>query len=156
MGLIISITVFASWRTPITKYKPKSPEERELSQLFIKYITSRNNREVKPFLSTLHRDCKYMVTKDFIAGKDELKAMLPGLWMQNDDKASIDRCMTWECIHENFYQTVMLINPKFRISGQQAKVDFKIVSGIFMDDNSFHIVKDKDTWLITQFMRPFN
>lgn len=154
-GLIISISAFAFWRTPITKYRSKTVEERALTQLFIKYIASRNNRDVDRFLSTLHQDCNYMVTKDLIATKDQLRAMLPGLWMQNDDDtAAFGRCMAWECWHENYYKTVMLINPKFRISGNRANVNFKIVSGLFMDDNYFHLVKENNNWLITQFRRP--
>ena len=154
-GLLISITVFAFWQTPITKYKPKNDEERALSHLFIKYITSRNNRDVNQFLSTLHKDCKYMVTKNFIATKDELRGMLPGLWMQNDDNTmAFGRCMAWECWHENYYKTGMLVNPKFRISKGQADVDFKFVSGLFMDDNYFHLIKENNTWLIVQFFRP--
>ena len=96
-----------------------------------------------------------MVTKDLIVGKKRLKAMLPGLWMQNDDnQAAFGRCMAWECWHENYYRHVMLINPNFRISGLQASVDFKIVSGLFMDDNYFQLVKEKESWQISQFMRP--
>ena len=96
-----------------------------------------------------------MVTKDMIVGKDRLQDMLPGLWMQNDDNtAAFGRCMAWECWHENNYRTVMLVNPKFSISGQQAHVDFKIVSGLFMDDNYFRAVKENDAWLITEFLRP--
>jgi hypothetical protein len=79
--LILSITVLAFWRTPITKYKPKNEEERALTRVFVKYIISRNNRDPKNFLSTLHKDCKYMVTKDFMATKDELRTLLPELWM---------------------------------------------------------------------------
>ena len=154
-GLLIAITVFAFWRTSITKYKPKNDEERALAHLFIKYITSRNNRDVNQFLSTLHKDCKYMVTKDLIATKDELRGMLPDLWMQNDDNTmAFERCMAWECWHENYYKTGMLINPKFRISKSQADVDFKFVSGLFMDDNYFHLIKENNTWLIVQFLRP--
>ncbi len=155
IGLIILITTTAAWRTPITKYKPQTAEEKEISQLFIKYVTSRNNRDVKAFLSTLHSECRYMVTKDLIVSKDQLKALLPDLWMQNEDNnAAFGRCMAWECWHENYYKHVMLINPKFHISETHAIVDFKIVSGLFMDDNYFQLVKDKDTWLISQFMRP--
>lgn len=153
--LLLSITFLAFWRTPITKYKPKSNEERALSQIFVKYITSRNNRDVNNFLSTLHKDCKYMVTKDFMATKDELRTMLPELWMQNEDNnAAFGRCMAWECWHENYYKTVMLINPKFRIAKARAHVEFKIVSGLFMDDNYFDLVKESNGWLIVQFSRP--
>ena len=153
--LIISIIVLGFWRTPITKYKPKSAEEDAITQIFLKYITSRNNRDKNSFLSTLHEDCKYMVTKYFIASKDELRAMLPELWMQNEDgNAAFGRCMAWECCHENYYKKVMLINPKFKISKDQAQVEFKIVSGLFMDDNYFNLVKENNGWLISQFSRP--
>ena len=155
IGLIVSVSVYAGWRTPITQYKPKSEDERQISELFIKYITSRNSRDVDAFLSTLHSGCSYMVTKDAIVGKDQLKAMLPDLWMQNDDNhAAFGRCMAWECWHENYYREVMLINPQFRIMDRQASVAFKIVSGLFMDDNYFRLIKEKDAWLITDFMRP--
>ncbi len=153
--LLLSFAVLSFWRTPITQYKPKNDDERALTQVFIKYITSRNNRDASTFLSTLHKDCKYMVTKDFTATKDELETLLPELWMQNDDNnAAFGRCMAWECWHENYYRTVMLINPKFRISKDRAYVEFKIVSGIFMDDNYFDLVKEDNDWLISQFSRP--
>ncbi len=153
--LLSSITVLALWRTPITEYQPDNDEERALTRLFIKYISSRNNRDTETFLSTLHKDCKYMVTKDFMASKDELSAMLPQLWMQNDDNhAAFGRCMAWECWHENYYRTVMLINPKLRIAKDLAYVEFKIFSGIFMDDNYFDLVKENYSWLIFQFARP--
>jgi hypothetical protein len=62
--------------------------------------------------------------------------------------------MAWECWHENYYRSVMLINPKFRISQDRAYVEFKIVSGLFMDDHYFNVVKEKNDWLISQFSRP--
>ena len=155
MGFIISFAVLAFWRTPITEYSAKTDDERALTQVFIKYITARNNRDVDHFLSTLHKNCRYMVTKDFTATKGQLRTILPGLWMQNDDdSAAFNRCMAWECWHENYYKTVMLINPKFQISGKRATANFKIVSGIFMDDNYFQLVKENNVWLITQFRRP--
>ena len=81
--------------------------------------------------------------------------MLPELWMQNKDgNAAFGRCMAWECWHENYYEKVMLINPKFQIFEDRAQVEFKIVSGIFMDDNYFDLVKDGNGWLISQFSRP--
>ena len=153
--MLVSITAMAFWRTPITKYTPKSDAEASITKIFVKYITSRNNRDASTFLSTLHKDCKYMVTKDFMATKDELRTLLPELWMQNDDNnAAFGRCMAWECWHENYYKTVMLINPKFQISIDRAYVEFKIVSGIFMDDNYFDLVKENNDWLISQFSRP--
>ena len=149
------IAALAAWRTPITKYEPKNTAEHAISALFIKYITARNNRDVQAFLSTLHRECTYMVTKDLIVSKNQLEGMLPNLWMQNDDNnAAFGRCMAWECWHENYYRNVMLINPKFDIGDQHASVDFKVVSGLFMDDNYFQIVKEEDAWLISQFRRP--
>ncbi len=155
LGLFLLFFSNAAWRTPITKYKPKTAEENEIAHLFIKYISSRNNRDVSTFLSTLHKECTYMVTRDLIVGKDQLETLLPGLWMQNDDNhAAFGRCMAWECWHENYYKHVMLVNPKFRIIENNAKVDFKIVSGLFMDDNYFHLVKENDKWLISQFRRP--
>jgi hypothetical protein len=58
--------------------------------------------------------------------------------MQNyDGNAAFGRCMAWECWHENYYQTVMPMNPKLRIEGDRANVDFKIVSGLFMDEITF-------------------
>lgn len=153
-GLLVLITVCALWRTPITTYKPMSDDERALTQLFIKYVSSRNNRDVHQFLSTLHDNCTYMVTKDMIVSKEELRDMLPALWMQNDDNtAAFGHCMAWECWHENYYKTVMLINPKFHISKHHAKVDFKIVSGLFMDDNYFRLVNENGRWQITRFLR---
>jgi hypothetical protein len=63
-----------------------------------------------------------MVTKDKIVSKKQLQAMLPALWMQNDDSnAAFGRCMAWECWHENYYKTVMLINPRFKISNGRAQ-----------------------------------
>lgn len=155
VGFIALVAAFAAWRTPITKYNPKTAEEAKIAQVFIRYITSRNNRDAEGFLATLHGDCSYMVTKDLIVGKRHLEGMLPGLWMQNDDSnAAFGRCMAWECWHENNYRRVMLVNPKFRISGQQAHVDFKVVSGLFMDDNYFRLIEENDGWLITEFRRP--
>lgn len=154
-GVLITITIFALWRTPITAYKPKNSEEQALTQLFIKYVSSRNNRDVNQFLSTLQENCKYMITKDLIVTKDELEGMLPDLWMQNDDDTmAFGQCMAWECWHENYYKTVMLINPKFRILETRADVEFKIVSGLFMDDNYFELIKENNAWLISKFSRP--
>lgn len=154
-SMLIAITIFALWRTPITTYKPKNDDEQALTQLFIKYVSSRNNHDVSQFLSTLQDNCIYMITKDLIVTKDELRGMLPDLWMQNDDDTmAFGQCMAWECWHENYYKTVMLVNPKFRISETRADVEFKIVSGLFMDDNYFELIKENNTWLISRFSRP--
>ena len=155
VGVLALSATLAAWRTPITKYTAKTPDEHDISRLFIDYITARNNRDVDAFLATLHAECTYMITKDFIASKDQLAAMLPGLWMQNDDNnAAFGHCMAWECWHENYYRHVMLINPKINIMDRQATADFKVVSGLFMDDNYFQLVKGKEGWLISRFMRP--
>ncbi len=155
VGLILLIASVALWQTPITKYTPRSLTERDISQLFITYITARNARDVDTFLSTLHSECQYMVGRDIVVNKEELAAMLPDLWMQNEDNnAAFGRCMAWECWHENYYRDVMLVNPKFRIFDQHAVVDFKIVSGLFMDDNYFQLVKEKEGWQIVKFTRP--
>lgn len=155
MGLIIAILTAALWHTPITSYTPQNEDERAIANLFIDYISARNNRDVDRFLSTLHEDCLYMVTKDLIATKEELKGMLPDLWMQNDDDtAAFGKCMAWECWNENNYKTGMLINPQFQIAGNQAEVQFKFHSGLFLDDNFFHLTKEDKAWRIQRFTRP--
>lgn len=153
--LVISVLTTALWRTPITTYTPRNEEERALATLFIDYITARNDRDVDRFLATLHNDCRYMVTKDLIVSKEELKRMLPDLWMQNDDDTvAFGKCMAWECWNENNYKTGMLINPKFQIAGNRANVQFKFHSGLFLDENFFFLIKEDQTWRIKEFSRP--
>lgn len=155
MALVLSVLTAAFWRTPITAYNPRNADERALTALFIDYITARNDRDVDRFLSTLHEDCRYMVTKDLIASKDELKGMLPDLWMQNDDDTvAFGKCMAWECWNENNYKTGMLINPHFHIKDNQAEVQFKFHSGLFLDDNFFSLTREDETWRIIEFSRP--
>lgn len=155
MGIFVSITVFAFWRSPITKYKPKNDAERAIANLFIDYITARNNRDVDQFIATLHNDCTYMITKDLVVSKQELKGMLPAFWMQNDDDTmAFGHCMAWECWNENYYETGMLINPKFNIAENHADVEFQFNSGLFRDDNYFHLIKENNNWLILSFSRP--
>jgi len=145
----------ALWFTPITEFHTGNDEESALKDVFVEYITARNNREVERFMSTLHEDCRYMVTKDLIATKQELRGMLPGLWMQNDDgTVAFGKCMAWECWNENNYRTGMLVNPKFRIDGNQAHAHFKFHSGLFLDENFFQLVKDDGAWQIKDFRRP--
>jgi hypothetical protein len=153
--LVAGVLTVALWRTPITAYTPRSEEERAIADLFIAYITARNQRDVDGFLATLHEDCRYRVTKDRVVTKAELSGMLPDLWMQNDDgNAAFGRCMAWECWNENFYETGMLINPQFRIVGNEADVKLKFHSGLFLDDNFFHLTKEDQTWRIINFARP--
>jgi hypothetical protein len=153
--LVLSVLTSALWRTPITAYNPQNENERALTTLFIDYITARNDRDVDRFLATLHDDCRYMVTKDLIASKEELKRMLPGLWMQNDDDTvAFGKCMAWECWNENNYETGMLINPKFQIAGNQANARFKFHSGLFLDDNFFSLTREDQAWRIKEFSRP--
>jgi hypothetical protein len=153
--LVLTVLTAALWRTPITAYNPKNEDERALTALFIDYITARNERDVDRFLSTLHEDCRYMVTKDLIASKENLKNMLPDLWMQNDDgSVAFGKCMAWECWNENNYKTGMLINPKFQITGNQANARFKFHSGLFLDDNFFFLTKEDQRWRIKEFSRP--
>lgn len=155
--ILFSITVIAFWRIPITKYQPKNDAEHAITNLFIKYIHARNNRNVDQFLSTLDKDCQYMVDRDLIVSKKELKRMLPELWMQNDDNSMIfGSCMTWECVDENYFKTGMLINPKIRISDIYAEVRFQFSSGVFLDENFFQLTKKNSSWLITSFLRPMN
>ena len=153
--LVITVLTTALWRTPITAYTPRDTEERAIANLFVDYITARNNRDVDGFLATLHADCRYMVTKDVIATKGELQDMLPDLWMQNDDDSvAFGKCMAWECWNENNYKTGMLINPEFRIDGKRAEAHFKFHSGLFLDENFFRLVKEEDHWRILKFSRP--
>ena len=157
IGFLISITVIAFWPTPITKYKPINDTEYAIKDLFIKYIHARNNRDVDQFLSTLDQACQYMVDKDLIVSKEELKGMLPDLWMQNDDNSKVfGSCMTWECVNENFYKTGMLINPKFTIIESHANVRFQFSSGVFLDENFFQLTKKNNAWLISSFSRPMH
>ena len=153
--LAFSVVTTALWRTPITAYTPRNEDERAITHLFIDYIAARNQRDVERFLATLHADCAYMVTKDRIVTKSELKGLLPELWMQNDDgTAAFGKCMAWECWNENFYRTGMLINPKFHIDRNEAHVRFKFHSGLFLDDNFFHLIRENHTWRIKRFSRP--
>ena len=155
--ILISIIVISFWPTPITKYKPKNDDEYAITNLFIKYIHARNNRDVEEFLSTLDEDCQYMVDRDLIVSKTELRGMLPELWMQNDNNNQIFRtCMTWECINENYFKTGVLINPKFKILDISAEVRLQFSSGVFLDENFFQLTKVNNTWLITNFLRPIN
>ena len=157
IGFLIFIIVIAFWRTPITKYNPINDTEHAITDLFIKYINARNNRNVEQFLSTLDKNCQYMVDTDLIVPKEKLKGMLPDLWMQNDDNSKVfGSCMTWECMNENFYKTGMLINPKFEILGDYADVRFQFVAGFFLDENFFQLKKENNTWLIISFLRPMN
>lgn len=152
---IAGVVGAALWRTPITAYQPRNADEYALKSLFVTYITARNNREVERFLSTLHDDCQYMVTKDLTVTRDELRDMLPGLWMQNDeDTAAFGKCMAWECWNENYYKVGMLINPRFHIAGDRAFVQFKFHAGIFLDENFFHLTRENDSWQIIKFSRP--
>jgi hypothetical protein len=145
----------ALWFTPITTFHPGNAEENALKDVFVEYITARNNREVERFMATLHEDCRYMVTKDLIATKQELRGMLPGLWMQyDDDTVAFGKCMAWECWNENYYRTGMLVNPKFTIEGDQAYARFKFHSGLFLDENFFQLVKDNGAGRIKDFRRP--
>lgn len=153
--LVAAFLTKALWRTPITSYTPRNDAERAIAELFVDYITARNDRDVDRFLSTLHADCRYMVSKDRMATKKELQEMLPELWMQNDDgNAAFGQCMAWECWNENFYRTGMLINPKFNVSGNQADAHFKFHSGLFLDENFFHLTKENGSWRIKRFSRP--
>jgi len=157
IGFLIFIIVIGFWRTPITKYKPINDTEHAITDLFIKYINARNNRDVEQFLSTLDKNCQYMVDTDLIVSKENLKGMLPDLWMQNDDNSKVfGSCMTWECMNENFYKTGMLINPKFKILGDYADVRFQFVAGVFLDENFFQLKKENNTWAIISFLRPMN
>lgn len=155
LALVLSVLTAAFWRTPITDYTPQNEDERALTTLFIDYITACNDRDVDRFLATLHEDCRYMVTKNLIVAKDELRNMLPDLWMQNDDDTvAFGKCMAWECWNENNYKTGMLINAKFQIAGNQADVRFKFHSGLFLDDNFFFLTREDQTWRIKEFSRP--
>ena len=157
IAFLIPLIIIAFSRTPITKYKPKNIDEYQITNLFIQYIHARNNRDVDEFLSTLDKDCEYMVDRDLIVSKKELKQMLPELWMQNDNNDMVFRsCMTWECINENYFKTGMLINPKFKISNISAEVRFQFSAGVFLDENFFQLAKENNTWLITSFLRPIN
>ena len=153
--MLICVTALALHSTPITEYKPRTDEEHALADLFIQYITARNNRDVDLFLATLHPECRYMIHKDLVVAKERLRAMLPGLWMQNDeDTMAFGHCMAWECWNENYYRTGMLINPRFHIADRMANVRFHFVAGLFRDENFFQAVKENDIWLIKSFSRP--
>lgn len=157
LSVLLAVIVVALWRTPITAYIPKTEDEKAITAVFIDYITARNDRDVDRFLSTLHPRSKYMVTKDRIVSKGELRGMLPGLWMQNDDdQMAFGHCMAWECWNENFYRTGMLINPKFQIDDDRATVTCKFNSGLFLDENYFRLIRENGAWLITSFLRPMN
>lgn len=156
IALVFSVLTAALWHTPITAYTPpQNEDEHALTTLFIDYITARNDRDVDRFLATLQDDCRYMVTKDLIASKEELKGMLPGLWMQSDDDTvAFGKCMAWERWNENNDETDMLINPKFQITGNQANARFKFHSGLFLDDDFFRLTREDQTWRIEEFSRP--
>ncbi len=161
IGIMLSMLVVVigalMWHTPITAYQPRSEDEAALKRLFATYISARNNREVERFLSTLHPDCHYMVAKDLTVSKEELRGMLPKLWMQNDDgNAAFEKCMAWECWNENYYRTGMLINPRFEIAEDRAFAQFKFHAGIFLDENFFHLIRENGRWQIIKFTRPMN
>ncbi len=157
LSTIVVVIGALVWHTPITAYRARGEDEAALKRLFVTYIRARNNRAVDRFLSTLHKDCQYMVAKDLTVSKEKLRGMLPELWMQNDDgNAAFGKCMAWECWNENYYRTGMLINPRFEIAEDRAFVQLKFHAGLFLDENFFHLVRENGRWQIIKFARPMN
>ena len=154
--VLVALVLFKALSfTPITDYIPGTEDEKTVAHLFVAYITARNSRDVDRFMSTLHDDCRYMITKDLVVDKNGLRGLLPGLWMQNDDDTmAFGKCMAWECWNENNYQTGMLVNPTFRIETDRAYAQFKFHSGLFMDENFFQLVREDGKWRIKDFKRP--
>jgi len=44
VGFVALATAVAAWRTPITKYRPRTVEEKKIEQLFIRYVSRKAGR----------------------------------------------------------------------------------------------------------------
>ena len=155
-GVVIILAVFittylATVDTKISEYLPKNNEEKEINSVLVKFMETRNNFDVDGFLSVFHPDARYMIHPEFMASKEELRAMLPGLW-----RDGCDGCITWECINEHCYKSSTIVNPEISVDHERAKVLLIIRAGFYRGKLYIDLVKQNNRWSIMRLARPLN
>lgn len=130
--LAIFITLYACAGTPLKNYQPRSADEEEIIEVIMQHESAWNEHDISGFMATIHNSAliEYSCTGPLIS--------------KSESADKLQRMM-------NEYPTVILINPKLNVSGNEAVV--KVTSTELGDEPHLfrlEMLKENDRWLITK------
>jgi ketosteroid isomerase-like protein len=136
MTLVLLVPFFGC-AAGLTDYKPNSPDETSVKDLFVSMEKAWNDKDVKRVLAVYHEDAKIMEGKEQqILSKKKYDELL------RDEKKGLKNSGTIKCG-----------TPKIKISqdGTKAVTDIDMIYSQYnvVLHTTFSLIRDGDNWLIT-------
>ena len=131
--ILCFILLFNSCDTPLTEYKPKNDDEKQIVDLLQRYTDARNNEDVIGIQSTFHDNGMYLSGSGPKYTKSELATTDPKWWTQMGKYKITD--------------------PDIKINGNDAQISMNTWYGKSRYQAAFTLVKDDGKWLIMKVVQ---
>jgi len=122
--------IFISCDTPLTEYKPKNEDEKQIVDLLQKYTDARNNEDGIGWQATFHDDGKLIVGTGTEHTKDQIAKLAPEM--------------------VTTYGKLAITNPNIKINGDKAQVSMNTWLGKAKWEAVYNLVKEDGNWLILE------
>jgi hypothetical protein len=129
--ILSSILLFNSCDTPLTDYKPKNEDEKQIVELLQKYTDTRNSVDVKGIRSTFHDDGIYYKGWGGELKASDIETSDPEIWTRAGK--------------------LKMTDPSIKIDGEEALVTVNTWYGKAKFQAAFTVVKENGNWLIKTF-----
>jgi hypothetical protein len=129
--ILSTILLFNSCDTPLTDYKPKNEDEKQIVELLQKYTDTRNSVDVKGIRSTFHDDGIYYKGWGGELKASDIETSDPEIWTRAGK--------------------LKMTDPSIKIDGEEALVTVNTWYGKAKFQAAFTVVKENGNWLIKTF-----
>ena len=129
--IICAIFLFNSCDTPLTEYKSKNEDEKQIVDLLQKYTDTRNSVDIKGIRSTFHDDGIYYKGMGGELKASDIETADPEIWTRAGK--------------------LKMTDPDIKINGEEALVTVNTWYGNAKFQAAFTVVKENGNWLIKTF-----
>ena len=129
--LLTTLLIFISCGTPLTEYKPKNEDEKQIVDLLQKYTDSRNSLDIKGIRSTFHDDGIYYKGMGGELKASDIETADPEIWTRAGK--------------------LKMTDPNIKINGEEALVSANTWYGKGRFQAAFTMVKENGNWLIKAY-----
>ena len=129
--ILCSVLLFISCDTPLTEFKTKNEDEKQIVDLLQKYVDTRNGLDIKGIRSTFHDDGIYYKGMGGELKASDIESADPEIWSRGGE--------------------LKMTDPDIKINGEEALVTVNTWYGNAKFQAAFTVVKENGHWLIKAF-----
>ena len=147
MAVILQATIACSG-TGLQDYPVKNQDEKAIIAVLAQYEAAKNHFDVASYLAVLHTEGRYMFGGDSMVSKKSLGEHLPEFWVKLRSYDPNFFPITRESVNGNYFESGWFINPKIRISGDEANVTMTFSKGFWHLDHLVSLRREEGQWWI--------